>query len=83
MKKILSRIHRPARCVFIIGAVSVVIMLLASTLLYIGAGRLFDYYSAVEISEKLLAMSRPVSVGACAGSLGLEYFSKRKEKDNN
>lgn len=83
MKKILSRIHRPARFVFITGAVSVVLMIIASTLLYMGAGRLFDYYSAVDFSEKLLALSRPVSVGVCGGALGLEYFSKRKEKDDN
>ncbi len=83
MKKILSRIHRPARFVFIFGALSVIIMIVLSTLLYIGAGRVFDYYSAVDASEKLLAFSRPVSVGVCTGSLGIEYFLKHRENETN
>ena len=81
MKKILSGIHRPARLAFVIGAAAVIIVLAVSTLLYIGAGRLFDYYSAVAVSEKLLAGVRPLSVGVCLGSLGLEYFSKQKSDD--
>ena len=83
MKKILSRIHRPARRVFIIGAVFVIVMILLSAILYIGAGRMFDYYSAVVTSERLLALSRPVCIGVCAGALGLEYFSQKKENNIN
>lgn len=79
MKKILSRIHRPARLIFISGAVLVAFMIFLSTLLHVGAGRMFDYYFAVEASEKLLALSRPVCVFVCIGALGSEYFSKRKE----
>ncbi len=83
MKKILSRIHRPARHIFIIGAVSVTVMILISTILYIGAGRIFDYHSALGMSERLLALSRPVSVAVCAGSIGSEYFSQKKENKIN
>ena len=54
-------------------------MLAVSTVLYIGAGDWFDYYRAVDISEKLLAGVRPVSVGVCVGSLCLEYSARRRE----
>lgn len=80
MKKIFSQIHRPAKRAFIIGWIIVFAMLAASTVLYIGAGNLFDYYAAVDISEKLLAGVRPVVVGVCLGSLALEHYSKSKEK---
>lgn len=79
MKKIFSQIHRPAKRAFIIGWLIIFIMLAASTVLYIGAGDLFDYYTAVDISEKLLAWVRPVAVAVCLSSVALEYFSKNKE----
>lgn len=79
MKKIFSQIHRPAKMTFVFGWIIIILMLGVSTLLYIGAGDLFDYYSAVDISEKLLAAVRPVTVAVCAGSLALEYSSKRRE----
>ncbi len=83
MKKILSLIHRPARRVFIIGAISVFVMIIVSAFLYIGAGRMFDYYSATVTSERLLALSRPVCIGVCTGSLGLEYFCQKNENKIN
>lgn len=73
------KIHRSSKRFLIIGTAAVAIVLLASTLLYIGAGRLFDYYSATDISEKLLASVRPLSVTVCVGSIGIEYFFKRKD----
>ncbi len=73
------KIHRNSKRFLIIGTVTVVIMLLASTVLYLGAGRLFDYYSATDISEKLLASVRPLSLTVCIGSVGTEYFFKRKD----
>ncbi len=73
-----SKIHPGAKRFLIAGTVTVIFIILASTVLYIGAGRLFDYYIATDISEKLLAASRPVSVTVCVGSVGLEYFLKRK-----
>ncbi len=78
MKKILSQIHRPAKGVFIVGWIIVFIMLAVSTVLYIGAGNIFDYYISVDISEKLLALVRPVCIAVCLSSLALEYFSKHK-----
>lgn len=80
MKKIFSQIHRPAKSTFVIGWIIVFAMLAASTVLYIGAGNLFDYYIAVDVSEKLLAGVRPVAVSVCLSSVALEYFSKNKEK---
>lgn len=79
MKKIFSQIHRPAKRAFVIGWIIVILMLAASTVLYIGAGDLFDYYIAVDISEKLLAWVRPACVAVCSGSVALEYHSIRRE----
>lgn len=79
MRKILSLIHRPAKRALFIGTLIIFLMLIASTVLYIGAGVLFDYYSAVDLSENLLAGVRPASVAVSLGSLGLEYSSRKKE----
>ncbi len=75
------KIHPGAKRFLISGTATVILIILASTVLYIGAGRLFDYYVATDISEKLLAASRPVSVAVCAGSVGIEYFLKRKHSE--
>ncbi len=79
MKNIFKGVHRPARRVFISGWSVVLTVLAASTVLYIGAGSLFDYYSAVEISESLLASVRPISVAVCVSSLGVEYYLRQKK----
>ncbi len=83
MKKILKSIHRPAKYVLAIGWLLITVILTASTVLYIGAGGAFDYYSAVDLSEKLLAAVRPVSVAVFAVSTGIEYCSKKKEDSSN
>lgn len=83
MKKIFKDIHRPARRVLVIGWLIVAAVLAASTVFYIGAGRAFDYYSAVEISGKLLASVRPLAIAVCASSLGLEYRAIRKKNSSN
>ena len=72
-------IHRKSKWFLAIGSAIVIIIILSSTVLYIGAGRMFDYHIATDISEKLLAASRPVSVTVCAGSFGIEYFLKKKD----
>lgn len=82
MKETFSQIHRVSKTVFIIGCVIVAFMLAVSAILYIGAGELLDYYSSVEISEKLLETSRPVCVTVCIGSLFLEYFLKQRKNTN-
>lgn len=79
MKKIFFSLHRSSKAVLVIGAVAMALVLFASTVLFVGAGRVFDYYPAVEISEKLLAGVRPMSVAVSAGSLSLEYLAKRKD----
>lgn len=79
MRNILSLIHRPAKRVLFAGAAVIFIMLIVSTVLYIGAGSLFDYYSAKDLSENLLAGVRPASVAVSLGSLGLEYSARKKE----
>lgn len=78
MKKAI-KLHRISKRILIIGAAAVVSVLLASTVFHLGAGWLFDYYSATDISEMLLASVRPLSVTVCAGSVGIEYFLKRKD----
>lgn len=83
MKEILKNVHRPAKLALVTGWVVIAIILIASTVLYIGAGGVFDYYSAVDMSEKLLAAVRPVSVAVFAVSTGIEYCSKRKKDSSN
>lgn len=75
------KIHRSSKHFLIIGAAAVALIITASAVLYIGAGRLFDYHLATDISEKLLAASRPLSVTVCAGSVGIEYFFKQKDSE--
>ena len=62
----------------IIGWLTVAVTVAASAVLYIGAGEVFDYYSAIGISENLLALSRPIAVVVCVFSLLIEYRSKQK-----
>ncbi len=78
MIKIFKKLHRRTKLTVILGWAAVIIMLFASTLLYIGAGGMFDYYSAVDLSEKLLTLCRPAAVIACVASLGSEYTAKRR-----
>ena len=54
MKKLLKEINRGARRTLITGGALIAAVLAASVFLYLGAGRLFDYYGAMDISEKLL-----------------------------
>ncbi len=78
MKEILKTIHRPAKFVLIIGWIITAVIIAASTVLYIGAGDIFEYFFAVDMSEKLLASARPVSMIVFAASTGIEYCSRRK-----
>lgn len=79
MKKIFTNLHRRTKYTVIFSWASVMIMLFASTLLYIGAGEIFDYYSAIAISEKLLTLCRPAAVFACLAALYSEYAAKQKK----
>ncbi len=83
MRKFFASVHRPARRVMIIGWITVALIVAVSTVLYIGAGAVFDYYSAIEISETLLAFSRPVAVAVCVVSLLSEYRSRQKESSSD
>lgn len=78
MKEVFSQIHRLSKTVLITGWITVAFMLVSSTILYIGAGKLFDYYSSVEISEKLLELVRPVCVAVSIGSIAIENRMRQK-----
>ena len=67
------------RRILIIGGLLTAAAVAASAFLYFGAGRLLDYYPCVDMSEKLLAASRPLGVLVCAGTLGSEYLSEQRE----
>ena len=79
MKNITDKIHAPAKRVLAIGFSVIAVMLAASALLYVGAGRIFDYYSVIGISEGMLSGVRPISVFVCLGSVGAEYVSRQRE----
>lgn len=77
MKNILMQLHISSRLIFVFGWIAVVTIVLASAVLHFGAGSLWDYYSSVALSEKLLTMSRPASVAVCSASLLTEYRIKK------
>lgn len=79
MKNITDKIHTPAKRVLIIGFAVIALMIAVSALLYVGAGRFFDYYSVIGISEGMLSGVRPLGVFVCLGSVGAEYVSRQKE----
>lgn len=76
MKDILSEINPISKHIFLIGFITAVLIVAASAVLYFGAGRLWDYYFCIPLSEKLLAASRPAGVSACASALLVEYRTK-------
>ncbi len=77
MKTIFENLHRRTKYVVILSWTTVVILLFASTLFYIGAGRMFDYHFAVDLSENLLALCRPAAIAACLASLISEHSARR------
>ncbi len=77
MKTIFKKLHRRTKYIVIFSWAAVLIMLFASTLLYIGAGKTFDYHSAVDASEILLTLCRPASVFACLASLISEHYARQ------
>ena len=79
MIKIFKKLHRRTKITLAVCWSAVFIILLASTVLYIGAGGIFDYYAAVDLSESLLALCRPASVVAFAAALISEYNAKQKD----
>ena len=78
MIKIFRKLHRRTKITVTVCWTAVLIILLASSVLYIGAGGIFDYYTAVDLSESLLALCRPASVIAFLASLGSEYSARQK-----
>lgn len=78
MKNILSQIHPSSKLTAIIGGIAVLAVVAISAVLYFGAGSIWDYYSSVAISEKLLTLSRPLSVLVCCLSLWLEYRARKR-----
>lgn len=77
MRKIFKNLHRRTKITVIVSWFAVILILLLSTVLYIGAGKIFDYYAAVDLSEILLSLCRPASVIALLTSLGSEYAAKK------
>jgi len=80
MKEIIKKIHKPAKYIFVTGWIIILFMLISSTLLYIGAGKVVDYHKSIEISELLLEALRPISVAVCIGSVSAEYLTAKKEE---
>lgn len=79
MKNLLDKMHKPAKTLLVAGYIIIVLMVAVSAFLYVGAGRFFDYYSVIGLSDGLLSSVRPISVFVCLGSVGAEYIAKHKE----
>ena len=71
------QISSASKHIFVLGSVAVALTVAASAVLYFGAGTLWDYYACIATSEKLLALSRPMSVVVCVAALLLEYRAKK------
>lgn len=76
MKNILTQINSASKHIFIFGSIAVTLVVAVSAVLYLGAGTFWEYYKCIVVSEKLLALSRPMSVTVCVTALLLEYRSK-------
>lgn len=81
LKSTFSHIHLSARLILIIGGLLTVAAVAASALLHFGAGKIFDYYFAADLSERLLAASRPIGVISCCSALAAQYRKKQKENE--
>lgn len=82
MKSIIDKLHPAARLIFTLGGLATAGILAASCVLYFGAGSLFEYYPAIELSELLLTASRSTGVIVCICAIGAEYRSKHTENED-
>jgi hypothetical protein len=78
MKTIFKNLHRRTKYIVVFSWSAVVTLLFASTLFYIGAGRMFDYHFAVDLSETLLTLCRPASISACLASVFSEHYARQQ-----
>lgn len=66
----------------IAGGILVISLLTASTVTYIGAGTLFEYYAAMALSGTLLGYVRTAAVLLCAGALASEYTLRSRQNED-
>jgi hypothetical protein len=76
MKQLLGRLSPITVKTAVFGAVLVISAVIASAVLYFGAGRNYDYFAARAASEALLNLSRPMGVIVCLAVYFAEYRSK-------
>lgn len=82
MKSIIAKLHPAARLIITLGGLATGGILIASCVLYFGAGSLFEYYPAIELSELLLTASRSIGVIVCVCALGAEYRCKQSKNED-
>ena len=80
LKNILDIINPVSKHIFIIGFATAILIVAVSAVIYFGAGREWDYYLCISLSEKMLAASRPVITSTCISALLVEYRSKTCKK---
>ena len=80
MKDIFSEINPISKHIFFVGFITAILIVAASAVLHYGAGRIWDYYFCISLSERLLAASRPAGVSACISALLVEYRVKNCNK---
>lgn len=78
MKDIFLQLHRLSKLTLVIGGVAVAAVIIASAVLYFGAGVFWDYYPSVAKSEWLLANSRPLGIAVCIAAIVAEYRAVKK-----
>lgn len=73
MKEVFLQIHPHTKRAAVIGSLLIISVLAVSAVLYFGAGRAFDYYTAKDAAERLLTAVRPMGVAVCSLILFLEH----------
>lgn len=82
MKSIIAKLHPAARLIFTLGGLTTAGILIASCVLHFGAGSLFEYYPAIELSELLLTASRSAGVIVCICAVVAEYRCKHTKNED-
>ncbi len=83
MKSIIKKLHTATRLIVTVGGLTTVGILIASCVFYFGAGNIFEYYPAIELSELLLTASRSLGVLACGCAIVAEYRCNRIKNEDN
>lgn len=79
MKQLIMIMHPKTQKLALAGLVLIICAVATSCVFYLGAGRVFEYYSAKDTAQVLLTASRPLCIGVCGLLLVVEHRMRRNE----